>query len=518
MDGLKSGELGALVGLHVWSKPMSWQRGCHFRQVVLEDAGIDDESRSGQIAGSHRGSVVRRPGRDPLASRSEMATRLEVTVGIDIGSSALKAVAVDGEGTVHARVRLPNRLGLPSSERMEHDARRAWRQAPRQALAALEAGGTPTPRAVCVAGLVPSMAAVDKQGRPRSAGLLYGDTRGAVAPEFLALPIGRAPELLRQLATLLPSAAGYWPVQAVANYSLVGAGVIDVTTAIAMTPLFDGSSWDDRVVGSVGGSSRQLPEIAGLGEAIGKSGETVVASGIVDTLAEQIVAGASDVGDVLVICGTTLVVWSVAGVWKEVPGLWTVPHTVPGRTLIGGASNAGGLFLDWATGLTGLVGRHTDPSSVPVWAPYPRGERTPLHDYSRRASLIGLEITHDRASVRRAAFEAAGFVVRQHIDLAGVDARRIVATGGGTGRPEWIQALADCTGLPVDVAAVPECGALGAAFVARVAAGLESELGDATRWAAVGRRVEPDPEWQEHAAARYAIFQELVGRARQSQE
>ena len=375
------------MGLHVRSKPSPGQGCRHFCEVVLEGGAIDDEGGRGQVAGAHRASVVRRAGPDPSSVTRDMTSRLEVTVGIDIGSSALKAVAVDGEGTVHARVRLPNRLGLPSSERMEHDARRAWRQAPRQALAALEAGGTPTPRAVCVAGLVPSMAAVDKQGRPRSAGLLYGDTRGAVSPEFLALPIGRAPELLRHLATSLPSAAGYWPVQAVANYALAGAGVIDVTTAIAMTPLFDGSGWDDRVVASVGGSSRQLPEIAGLGEPIGKSGETVVASGIVDTLAEQIVAGASDVGDVLVICGTTLVVWSVAGVWKEVPGTVDCSHTVPGRTLIGGASNAGGLFLDWATGLTGPRRAATDPSSVPVWAPYPRGERTPLHDFSRTGVL-----------------------------------------------------------------------------------------------------------------------------------
>ena len=51
-----------------------------------------------------------------------------------------------------------------------------------------------------------------------------------------------------------------------------------------------------------------------------------------------------------------------------------------------------------------------------------------------------------------------------------------------------------------------------------IAAGLESDLGAASRWAAAGRRVEPDPQWQEHAASRYAIFQELVGRARQSEE
>ncbi|MGH9304352.1 MAG: xylulokinase [Acidimicrobiales bacterium] len=441
----------------------------------------------------------------------------ELTVGIDIGSSALKALAADGQGRVVAKVRLANRLGLPSSEQMEHDAVRAWRRAPRRALHLLEKEGVISPRAVCVAGIVPSIAAVDDRGVPCCPGLLYGDTRGAVPPKLTSLPVGRAPELLRQASSGCPGAAGYWPVQAVANKALSGVGAIDVTTAIAMTPLFNGASWDASVCAGAGAEPAQLPEIAGLGEPIAKSDGTVFASGIVDTLAEQIVAGASEVGDVLVICGTTLVIWSVTEHWKEIPGLWTVPHTVPGRTLIGGASNAGGLFIDWATHLTGSAGRAADPSSIPVWAPYPRGERTPLHDLGRRASLIGLELAHDRAAVRRAAFEAAGFVVRQHIDLAGVTARRIVATGGGTGRPEWVQALADCTGLPVDVAAVTECGALGAAFVARIAAGLESDLGDASRWAAIGRRVEPDPAFVPHAARRYEVFRQLVGLAQERQ-
>jgi xylulokinase len=441
----------------------------------------------------------------------------EYTVGIDIGSSAVKAVAATGDGRVLAKVRIANTLGLPSSERMEHDARRAWRITPRRALARVVAEASGTPRGICVAGLVPSVAAVDGRGVPIAPGLLYGDTRGAV-PELTTLPVGRAPELLRQAVAGSPEAAAYWPAQAVANRALGGNEAIDVTTAIAMTPLFDGARWDPSICEAAGARVEQLPEVAGLGQPVGKLDGAVIASGIVDTLSEQLVAGANDVGDVLVICGTTLVIWSVTDEWKEVPGLWTVPHTVSGRTLIGGASNAGGLFVDWATRLTGAARHTTDPGSIPVWAPYPRGERTPLHDYSRRATLIGLELGHDRSAVRRAAFEAAGFVVRQHIDLAGVAARRVVVTGGGTGRAEWVQALADCTGLPVDVAAVPECGALGAAFVARVAAGLETDVLEASRWASVGRRVEPDPVWVPHAAKRYADFQQLVGLARGTAE
>ena len=63
--------------------------------------------------------------------------------------------------------------------------------------------------------------------------------------------------------------------------------------------------------------------------------------------------------------------------------------------------------------------------------------------------------------------------------MPGSRRRRIVATGGGTQAPAWMQALADCTSLPVDVVAVPEGGALGSAFIARCIAGLETSMTDA---------------------------------------
>ena len=118
---------------------------------------------------------------------------------------------------------------------------------------------------------------------------------------------------------------------------------------------------------------------------------------------------------------------------------------------------------------------------------------TPYHDPDRRAVLDGLDLTHGGAAVRRAGYEASGFVVRQLIELSGAPAARIVATGGGTRVQPWMQAIADATGLPVEVSAVPEGAALGAAFLARMAAGLETSAADAARWASTERVVDPDP-------------------------
>jgi xylulokinase len=105
-------------------------------------------------------------------------------------------------------------------------------------------------------------------------------------------------------------------------------------------------------------------------------------------------------------------------------------------------------------------------------------------------------------------------VTRHHLDLgaeAGLAPRRIVATGGGVRVAPWVQALADCTALPVDVVAVPEGGALGSAWLARMAAGLETSEGDAVRWARTSHRVEPRDDWVEAADARYRVFRDHAG-------
>jgi xylulokinase len=428
----------------------------------------------------------------------------EVTVGIDIGTTAVKAVAVDGDGRVVDRARVTHRVSVPSPDRLEHDAGAAWRRGPKRALAAVAGHDV---RAVSVVAMVPSLTAVDRRGIPRTSGLLYGDGRGGGGA-------GEAEGFLRWTAGALPEAHGYWQAQAVANHALGGEGVVDTSVAASCMPVFSGESWtwDDEVCARAGARTDQLPRVAGMGEGVGRVEGAVLDAGGVDAVGEQLVAGANDEGDVLVICGTTLIVWVVSSEWREVEGLLTVPHMgASGLQLIGGPSNAGGLFLNWAGDLLRKGGRTDDPGRVPIWSPYPRGERTPIDDPTRRAVLHDLDLTMGPAEARRASFEAAAFVVRRIVERSGVAGRRIVATGGGIRVDEWVDALAYGTGLPVDLVAVPEGAALGAAFLARMAAGLETAMTDAARWASIDRRVEPDERWQRAAASRYDRFRELAG-------
>jgi xylulokinase len=432
-----------------------------------------------------------------------------VTVGLDIGTTSVKGLAVDDDGHVLAQVRVPHELQIPSAERFQHDANVAWREGVRRAWREVSAGLHPA--GVNVVAMVPSLAAVDARGHAVTPGLLYGDERGRAQGRPTGAPgdVGELLGFLRWCKGEAPDAAGFWPAQAVANHALGGDGAMDSISAMTAYPLFDGRGWDQSMLDDTGVTADELPAVVNGDTPVGEVDGAKIGPGGIDAFGEQLVAGAEHAGDVLVICGTTLITWAVIDEWVDVPGLWTIPHSTPGLTLIGGPSNAGGLFLNWATHLLGR-GDPPDPRSVPVWSPYVRGERTPLHDVDRRSVLDGLDLTHGPGALRRAAFEAAGFVVRHHLDLAGVDAKRLVLTGGGVRVPEWVQCLADCTGLPADVVAVPEGGALGSAFFARLAAGLETDATAARRWARTDRRVEPDPAWVEACDARYRRFRELA--------
>ncbi|OBK15247.1 xylulokinase [Mycobacterium asiaticum] len=443
-------------------------------------------------------------------------SREDVTIGIDVGTTAAKAVAVDEDGRVQSRVRIPHQLRVPAPDRLEHDADEAWRRGPVAALKSLNLPSKTRLKAVAVSSMVPSLTAVDSDGRALTPGLLYGDVRGRVpGADTQPLPaVGEAAEFLRWTAAEAPDAAGYWPAPAVANHALAGEPVIDFATAITSLPLFDGTGWNSAACAECGAAVDQMPRVETFGTPVGevRGFGAVLATGAIDALCEQMVAGADQEGDVLVMCGTTLIVWTTISAPREVPGLWTIPHTAAGKSQIGGASNAGGMFLGWVDRVVAPADPTSpEPRRVPVWLPYIRGERTPFHDPDRRAGLDGLDLTHDAASVRRAAYEASAFVVRQILELSGAPVRRIIASGGGTRVQAWMQAIADVTGRAVEISAVAEGAALGAAFLGRMAVGLESTIADAARWASVERVVEPRPAWMEPTKDRYRRFLELSG-------
>ena len=431
-----------------------------------------------------------------------------ITVGIDIGTTSVKAVAVDPDGNVVARARVRHPLISSRADELQHDARRAWRNGPRRALAAL---GDVRPKALSVTGMVPSLVAVNRRGVPLSRGLLYGDASGREG-EASGDPIlaGEPAAFLKALSSAYPEAGGFWPAQTTALAALGGPPVVPMMVSFVLGPLAVNGAWNQEVLDACGVSEDRLPRIVPDRTPVGEVNGVLLDPGGIDVMCERLVSGATEEGDVLVLCGSSLITILRLPAGHALPPSITGWPDASGGLVATTASNAGGLFLDWVDRVVARSTRAVAPDQVPVWSPYIRGERTPWGDPSRRGQLVDLHLGHDAAAIRQAAFEASGFVVRHHLELAAAPAKRIVAVGGGTRSAGWMQALADTTGLPVDVQAVPEGAAIGAAFLARVSAGLEDGLGGASRWAAVSHQVEPRSDWTGAIGARYARFRQLA--------
>src|ERR1700685_4389348 len=90
-----------------------------------------------------------------------------VTVGVDVGTTSVKALAVDEKGQVVARSRVPHTVVAPEPDLLRHDAKKAWWGGPRKAFQQVtdELGDRPV-AGVTVASMVPSLTAVNRQGVP----------------------------------------------------------------------------------------------------------------------------------------------------------------------------------------------------------------------------------------------------------------------------------------------------------------------------------------------------------------
>src|SRR5205085_7469072 len=153
---------------------------------------------------------------------------------------------------------------------------------------------------------------------------------------------GDSGELLAFLkwhAARTPDAAGFWPAQAVANHALCGVGAIDSSTAMTAHPLHNYVEWDEALAKEAGATVAQLPAITPGYSPIGEVDGALVGAGTIDAFGEQLCAGADNTGDVLVLCGTTMITWGVIEEEKYAEGLWTIPHTARGKLLVGGPSN-----------------------------------------------------------------------------------------------------------------------------------------------------------------------------------
>jgi xylulokinase len=130
-----------------------------------------------------------------------------------------------------------------------------------------------------------------------------------------------------------------------------------------------------------------------------------------------------------------------------------------------------------------------------LFLPYLVGERSPHMDPRARGAFLGLSAHHDHGDVVRAVMEGVTFACRDAfaaLQDTGANPQRIVMAGGGSRSPFWRQMVADVFGLPVYALATTDQAAVGAALLAATGIGELDPVETAQRWALYGAVTEPN--------------------------
>ena len=452
----------------------------------------------------------------------------ELIVGLDVGTTGLKAVAVDEHGAVQAKAEEEYPLSAPQPGWSEQDPEDWWRAAQR-ALARL--GGEP--RAIGLSGQMHGLVALDANDEVLRPAILWNDQRTAAECAEIEATVGlerlvaltgnraltgfTAPKLLwlrRHEADLYNRIAHILLPKDYVRLRLTGEHAIDAADASG-TLLFDVARrrWSDEVCDALAIPRAWLPrayestEIAGAGDqAAGALGVGIVrpgplsvvlgTSGVVFAALESFAADPR--GRAHVFCHAVPGAWHAMGVMLSAAGSlrWL-------RDVVGG---------DYAT-LTAEAERWPPRTEGLLFAPYLTGERTPHADADVRAAFQGLSPEHDRGALARAVLEGVAYGLRDSLELLrtlGVEAVSARVSGGGARSRLWLKIVASVLGLPLELTAVEEGAAYGAALLAGIRAGVWRDADEAVATCVhVRETIDPEPAWQRGYEDGYGRFRSL---------
>ncbi len=441
-----------------------------------------------------------------------------VLLGLDIGTSGARCVAVGGEGRVVASAVAEYPLLSPRPGWSEQHPE-SWWEAARAVIdrAAAEAGGEVT--AIGLTGQMHGAVFLDAKDEVIRPALLWNDQRTAAQAEAITRRIGaqrlneiagnpaltgfQAPKILwlrdeepdryaRVATVMLP--------KDYVRLRLTGEKSTDVSDASG-TLLLDlrKRDWSEEILDALDIPRSWLPPVY--------ESPQVAAAG--DNAAAAI--GTGIIRDGLASCsiGTSGVLFAHTDALSLDPQgrVHTFCHAVPGRYHLMGVTLAAGGALRWWRDVIGetdydkLTERAaTAPpgSEGLVFLPYLTGERSPHLDPHARGAFFGLTSRHDLGHMTRAVIEGVAFSLRDSLEVMqelGASPREIRATGGGTRNPFWRQLLADVFARPIVRTVVDEGPAYGAALLAGVAAGAFASVEEACESIEISPDVcEPDQQ------------------------
>jgi xylulokinase len=474
-------------------------------------------------------------------------------LGIDIGTSSVKAVLIDERQHALASASSPLKLLRPREGWSEQNPQDWWR-ATESTVAAIGKGARKAFRALEAIGLSGQMHgatlldASDKTIRPA---ILWNDGRAseecreleAAEPRLreiagnIAMPGFTAPKLLwikkhepenfRRIAkVLLP--------KDYIRLKLSGDHASDMSDSSGTLWMDVGRrAWSAALLAATSLGEEHMPKLFEGTEATGHlSGalqrkwglqrRPIIAGGGGDNAAAACGIGAVEPQESFVSLGTSgvLFVSTKRFLPNTANAVHAFCHAVPDNWHQMGVILSATASLEWLAGIFGvpaprliksLGSRVKGPSPV-LFLPYLSGERTPVNDANIRALFCGLGHETDRKVLTQAVIEGVAFAFRDCLESlrsAGTKVQRSTAVGGGSKSRLWLKIIATVLDLPIDVPAAGDFGAaFGAARLALVAASGAHYRTILSR-PKMSLRVDPDAASREAYEAAYAAYRQI---------
>ncbi len=481
----------------------------------------------------------------------------ECYLGIDLGTSSVKALVVDETGQVRGTgsAEYPTMRPRPGWAEQDPDA---WWSATIDAVGqAVGWSGSARIASVGFSGQMHGVSFLGENDRPLYPAVIWADQRSARQAEAVTAKVG-ADRLIEisgsPLVTGFMAATAVWMQEEKSSVwwrtkrllspkdeirrRMTGVTATDPGDASAAL-LFDARwrNWSPELLDATETASIMLSPVKPSGSIAGEiTVEAAKALGIKP--GTPVVTGTGDAPSGLLGAGivdpATMFLSLSTGAQVMVPSLSFKPdltgrtHTFcsalepspyqPGWYQMG-ATLVAGMAMRWlrdemlqlpAAGayerMTGWAAKSPIGARGLLFLPYLIGERTPHMDARARGAFLGLTARHDAGDVARAVMEGVTFACRDALaalEDAGAHPERIVVAGGGARSPLWRQIIADVFNLPVHALATTDQAAVGAALLAITGARESDPVETAQSWALYGPSTEP-------VASRHEIYLELL--------
>ncbi|GAB2540281.1 gluconokinase [Gracilibacillus alcaliphilus] len=479
----------------------------------------------------------------------------ELVIGLDIGTTSVKAIAFDLQGKVEAEAEQLIDTYYPSTSYVEQNPLEVEASTQQVLKEIFQKVNQDKVVAIGISCAMHSLICVDDKGEPLSNMLIWSDGRSSELADSLdptlkkaiysktGTPIHPMSPLLKlmwmkdnryqpyQDAAFFMSMKEYilykWSKQRVIDYSMASAtGLMNIYSL----------DWDAQALELAGIDRSQLSDIvapttmvtdidATIKTALEWPADVPLIIGAADGQLANLGDGAIKPGEVAVSVGTSGAIRQlISGQLVNDNGETFSYAFTKDTSIVGGPTNNGGIALQWLKNVMEFEGTHQEflagaeiiepGADGLLFIPYVNGERAPVWNQQARGNFYGLNMTHKRTHMVRAVLEGIVFnlyTINQSVEEIAGPPTTISANGGLTKSPLWVQILADVFGKPVQLADTHHGAAWGAGWTALVGIGRVESFEQIKENIPIKQVVQPNMERHQQYQSIVKKYQKLNG-------